>query len=246
MAPTPLTWNGTDSQGQPLRWNTPGLVWGGTVPQPNKKMPKLRVSLAFAGASEHELEERAQAVSEGLYGVAAFADPPVTKAALDAALAAFSASIAAAQQGGPADTADKNNKQVALIDLLYLLADHVDDHHGNDLALLLSSGFEAVSTNRAQSPLPQATIKDVLPGNSTEMILRVERINNAVIYEAQYALLNAEGTPGPWQDADPSTKSQRILVTGLVPGQRYQFRVRAVGGSTGYGDWSDVVIKMAV
>jgi len=147
---------------------------------------------------------------------------------------------------GPAATADKNNKQVALIDLLYELADHVDRHHNNDLALLLSSGFEAVSTNRAQSPLPQATIKDVLPGNTTQMILRVERINNAVLYEAQYALLDAEGTPGPWQDADPSTKSQRILVTGLVPGQRYQFRVRAVGGSTGYGDWSDVVIKMAV
>lgn len=246
MASTPLTWDGKDAQGQPLRWDTPGLTWDGMVPQPTTNMPKQRVSLAFAGASDHGVEERAQAVSSNLYGVPAFADPPVTKAALDAALAAFSAAIAAAEQGGPADTADKNNKREALVAQLYLLADHVQDLHGNDLALLLSSGFEAASTNRAQSPLPPATITDVLPGNSGEMILRVERLKNAILYEAQHALINAEGSPGPWVDGAQSTRSQRIVITGLIPGQRYQFRVRAVGGSTGHGDWSDVVIKMAV
>lgn len=54
------------------------------------------------------------------------------------------------------------------------------------------------------------------------------------------------GVPGPWLNGESSTKSQRIIVTGLVPGQRYQFRVRAVGGSTRHSDWSDVMIKMAV
>ncbi len=29
MPPTPVTWNGTDANGQPLRWNTPGLTWNG-------------------------------------------------------------------------------------------------------------------------------------------------------------------------------------------------------------------------
>ncbi len=246
MAGTPLTWNGTDAQGQPLRWNTPGLVWGGFLPQPNKKMPKLKVSLAFAKASDHGLEERAQAVSSNLYGVAAFADPPVTKVALDAGLAAFSLAIAAAEQGGPADRADKNNKRVALIDLLYLLADHVQDLHENDLALLLSSGFEAASTNRAQSPLPKPVITGVKPGNSTVMVLSVGRIVNAVAYEPQYALIGADGVAGAWVDGDASTKSRSIVVTGLVPGRSYQFRVRAVGGSTRFSDWSDVVIKMAV
>jgi hypothetical protein len=166
--------------------------------------------------------------------------------ALDAGLAAFSLAIAAAEQGGPADRADKNNKRVALIDLLYLLADHVQDLHENDLALLLSSGFEAASTNRAQSPLPKPVITGVKPGNSTVMVLSVGRIVNAVAYEPQYALIGADGLAGAWVDGDASTKSRSIVVAGLVPGRSYQFRVRAVGGSTRFSDWSDVVIKMAV
>lgn len=246
MAGTKITWNGVDSQGQPLRWDTPGLKWNGFLPQPQTKMPKLRVSLAFATASDHDLEERGQSVSTKLYLVPAFAEPPVSKEDLDDGLAAFSVALAEADQGGEQDTADKNNKREALVAMLYKLAGHVQKLHNNDLALLLSSGFDAVSTNRAQTPLPKPTIKKVLPGNSTEMILRVETLRNARSWEVQYALVGTDGLAGPWQNAAASTQSRRILVTDLIPGRSYQFRVRAVGGSTGFSDWSDVVIKMAV
>jgi hypothetical protein len=37
-----------------------------------------------------------------------------------------------------------------------------------------------------------------------------------------------------------------MCVKDLVPEQRYQFRVRAVGGSTGHSGWSDARIRMAV
>ena len=107
MAPIPVTWDGTDAQGNPLRWDS-GLTWDGLVPQPNpKRMPQLRVLLGFASAADHSLEETAQAVIEKLYGTAAYPTPPVVEADLQAALTAFSTAIAAAALGGPEDTADK-------------------------------------------------------------------------------------------------------------------------------------------
>ena len=35
-------------------------------------------------------------------------------------------------------------------------------------------------------------------------------------------------------------------VNGLTPGTNYTFQVRAIGGSTGYSDWSDPVSHMSM
>ena len=85
-------------------------------------MLQLRVLLGFATASDHSLEETATSVLSKLYGNAASPNPPVTLVVLQAALTAFSLSIAAAQHGGPVETADKNNKREILIGLLCQLA----------------------------------------------------------------------------------------------------------------------------
>ncbi len=204
-------------------------------------MPQLRVLLGFAAAADHALEETAQAVLEHLYGNATYPTPPVLEAALQAALAAFSVAIAAAKMGGPAETADKNNKRDALIDLLRKLAGYVQLNHDNDLAKLLASGFEAVSTNKASVPLTAPTIKDILNGMTGQLLVRVGPIANAKGYEVRYALIGAGGAPGPWVDGGLFTSSRGMPVNGLNPGDNYQFQVRAVGGSTGYSDWSDAV-----
>lgn len=241
MAQIPITWDGTDAQGQPLRWDTPGLTWDGFLPQSSTRMPQLRVLLGFASASDHSLEETAQSVLDNLYGNPLYPDPPVTEAALQAALSAFSAAIAAASTGGPQETADKNNKRDVLVGLLRQLAAHVQSKHNNNLADLLSSGFEAVSTNNASSPLEKPSIKDIINGNSGQLIVRVNRLKNARAYEVRYALLSPEGTPGPFVDGLLFTSSRAMPVNGLIPGGNYQFQVRAIGGSTGYSDWSDPV-----
>jgi hypothetical protein len=209
-------------------------------------MPQLRVLLGFSNAPDHSLEETAQAVLDNLYGNPAYPTPPVTQAALQAALTAFSQAIAAAAQGGPEDTADKNNKRDALIDLLRQLAGYVQAKHGNDLAVLLSSGFEAVSTNRASSPLSAPTIRDILNGNSGQLILRVTPVANAKNYEPRYAAIGANGAPGPWQNGGIIGNSRSIPVNGLTPGTNYTFQVRAIGGSTGYSDWSDPSSHMSM
>ncbi|HBJ82916.1 MAG TPA: hypothetical protein DDZ88_03375 [Verrucomicrobiales bacterium] len=246
MAKIPLTWDGTDSQGNALRWDS-GLTWDGFLPQPNRKhMPQLRVLLGFASAADHSLEETSSSVSQKLYGNAAYATPPVTQVALDAATEAFTQAIAKAAQGGPTDTADKNSKRDDLIDLLRQLAGYVQTNCNNDLTTLLSSGFEAVSTNHASTPLLAPTIKDIVNGNSGQLVVRVGPIANAKCYEVRYALIGAGGAPGPLQNGGLFTNSRNMPINALTPGGNYQFQVRAVGGSTGYSDWSDPVSHMSL
>lgn len=248
MPPQPATWNGTNPDGTPLRWNQPGLTWNGFVPEPQtkpKKMPQLRVQLGFSNAADHSVEERAGEVLAGLYAsplwnpVPPAPEPPVTSAALEAAKEAFGHAIATADMGGPPDTAEKNNKREELVTLLRQLAGFVQEHHGNDLAKLLATGFEAVSTNRTSVPLEKPNILDIDHANSGQAKVRVGVVRNARNYEVQYALVGAGGTPGPWQSAGIYSSSRTMLVTGLTPGAEYQFRVRALGGSTGTSDWSD-------
>jgi len=45
----------------------------------------------------------------------------------------------------------------------------------------------------------------------------------------------------PWVDGGLFTNSRGMPINALNPGDNYQFQARAVGGSTGYSDWSDAV-----
>lgn len=251
MAQIPVTWNGKDAQGNPLLWDTPGLTWDGFVPQPTKRMPQLRVLLGFTNASDISASERGQAVHDNLYTSPLWAVPPnevipVLKVDLFEALKQFNEAKAAADMGGPPETALKNNKRDILISLMRQLAGYVQENHGNDLAKLLASGFEAVSTNHASVPLEKPTIKEIINGMSGQLINRVSRIDNAKAYELRYALVGAGGTPGPWIATLLFTSSRSMPVGGLTPGGMYLFQVRAVGGSTGYSDWSDAVSHMSL
>jgi hypothetical protein len=84
---------------------------------------------------------------------ATYPSPPVTLANVQTAKDDFTAKIAAAKAGGPADTAAKNNSRQTLVSHLQSLASYVQIQCNNDKAILLSSGFQAASTNRTQAPL---------------------------------------------------------------------------------------------
>lgn len=113
-------------------------------------------------------------------------------------------------------------------------------HHENDLAKLLSSGFDAASTNSASTPLVTPEIRNIVNGDSGELIMSVGPMKNAKALEVRVALLAADGTPGPWESGRLFTNSRSMAVTGLVPGGNYHLQVRAIGGSTGYSGWSDI------
>lgn len=204
-------------------------------------MPQHRVSVGFARAADHQLEETAGEVIDGLTGNAAFPTPPVTVAALKTALTEFTEANAAQAQGGTAATALKDQKREALIDLLRTLANYVQGVASEDLAALLSSGFEAVSTTRTRSPLEKPRVPEIRNGISTQLVLRMPPVRNARAYEVRYC-----STPGEWKQGGLFTGAREMKINGLTPGTMYTLQVRAIGGSTGYSDWSDPVQHMSL
>ncbi len=204
-------------------------------------MPTYHVSLGFAQLPDSDLDEFTGAVVAGLTGNPAFTTPAVSIADLTAAQTAFEDAMTAMAQGGTQATADKNAKRDALVALLRTEAQYVQLNGKNDLPTLLSSGFQVNSTNTAQSPLDTPSIVQITNEMSTQLVVRVQGVDNARAYEAQVK----NGTGG-FLPAGTFTQSRRMILTGLTPGQNYTVQVRAVGGSTGYSDWSDPVSHMAM
>jgi catechol 2,3-dioxygenase-like lactoylglutathione lyase family enzyme len=166
--------------------------------------------------------------------------PPVLAPALQAALKDFTDAIAAQAQGGTAATAAKNQAAQTLIGLLRQLALYVQttiqSNPAYGLAELLSSGFDAASTSRAQTPLDTPSINGIDNSGTGQLTLRVTPISNARLYKAQSqtapnAATGADAV-GEWTSAGMYQSTRGMVVTGLIPGGTYNFRVRAVGGST--------------
>lgn len=205
-----------------------------------------RVSLAFTSGSNHEVETVAVAVGGKLFGNTKFPEPPVDKVTLETATKDFTTANAEAAVGGPSDTANRDGKRDVLVNLLKVLAAYVQTESANDLAVLLSSGFTAMSTNRSQSQLPTPELGKIKNGMSGQLLISVKAITNARCYELRYALIAADGAVGPYQSGGIYTSSRNMPLNLLTPGSRYAVQVRAVGGSTGYSDWSDPASHMSL
>ena len=149
--------------------------------------------------------------------------------------------VAAAAGGGVQATAAKNAARDAVIALLRQVANYVQGAANNSLPTLLSSGFEATSGNTSQSPLEKPAILKIENEVSTQLLVRLTPIANARAYEIRTSV----NGNGGWNAAGVFTQARRIPLTDLAPGTTYNVSARAVGGSTGYSDWSDPVSHMA-
>jgi hypothetical protein len=203
-------------------------------------MTTYRVALSFAQLSDAKLDDFTQNIIASLTGNASFPTPTVPPADLSSALSTFTATLAATAQGGTQATAAKNAARDALMALLRKEANYVQGIASTDLAMLLSSGFEAINSNRSQSPLDKPSIVQINNEASTQLVLRLQPVDNARSYEVRVSY----GANG-WQAAGVFTQARRVVLTNLTPGTNYNIQARAVGGSTGYSDWSDPVSHMA-
>lgn len=198
--------------------------------------------MSFAQAADSELVAFAGGVAEGLTNNTGFSTPPVPLTALQTQIGVFNKAYIAASDGGKKLTAIKNQERANLLDLVHKLALYVQGEARYDLALLLSSGFEACNTNRSQSQLDKPAITGIVNETSGQMVLRATPIVNARLYEVQ---TSTDGSK-TWVDMDNSPGARRIIVSPLTPGTTYTVRLRALGGSTGYSEWSDAVTHMAM
>ena len=206
---------------------------------------KVRVTLSFGGLPDDTFITFATGVHTLLYASPVYSTPPVSAPSLQAAIEAFSDAKVAQPNSGKAGTALKNVRRAALIALLEQLANYVQGACSNSLPLLLDSGFGATSFNRAQVPLAKPAIRRIVPGMSGQSLVTLEPDPNSKVYEVMVAELDESGAPGPYRAAVIRTSSRNIPVNDLVPGKLYAFQGRAVGGATGFSDWSDVLVQRA-
>ena len=200
-----------------------------------------KVSLAFIGLAYTALPDFTDVVIIGFTGNAGLPTPPVPMAIVETQKQTFLTKQAATAQGGTLATAERDDAWAVLTGSLRQLAAYVQTVAGDNLTLLLSSGFQPVSTNRAQAPLEMPLILGIDYGLSGQLLVRVQPVANARAYEVQLQ----NGT-GAWQPAGISTQARRIEINDLTPGNTYSVQLRAIGGSTGYSDWSDPVSRIAV
>ena len=204
-------------------------------------MQSLRVSLSFASLPDADLSEFNNAVILGLTGNPHYATPAVPLVEQTAAGTKFLNAVVAAAQGGVQFTAVKDAARDALIPLLRTQASYVQTVANDDLAVILSSGFGVNSTNRTSTTLPKPSIENIDNVASSQLMLRITTIDNARAYEVR---INAGNNN--WQNAGVFTKSRRVVLQNLTPGTTYAIQARAVGGKTGYSDWSDPVSHMSL
>ena len=206
-----------------------------------------RVLINFSRATDNSLKAFADAIHLGLTGNPAFPNPAVPLSALQTAITAFSAALVAQEQGGTMATAAKKDKRDALVTLLRKLASYVEDNCDGNLTALLTSGFAAASTSHVQAHLAAPFILRILNGNTGQLRVKLrEPIAHAKCYELRYAVIGSDGVVGLWQNGGLSSNFRALALNGLTPGTTYNIEIRAIGGSTGYSDWSTFVSHMSL
>jgi hypothetical protein len=201
------------------------------------------VSLGFAQLSNAALSNFSVGVYNGLTANAAtFTAPTITPATLKTAQQVLDSAEAATNGGGEMQTIARDHAHDALVSLLRQEANYVQGVAQGDAGIIMLAGFQVATAGyHPQSALGKPVINKILNEASTQLVLRLQPMANAHAFEVQIST-----TPNAWQPAGMFTQARRIVVTGLTPGVTYTLRVRAIGGSTGYSDWSDPVSHMAM
>jgi hypothetical protein len=203
---------------------------------------RIRIADRFMRQSAEQLVAMAGAIITGLTDNPAFPTPTVDLKTVQAAADDLNAALAAQVHGGAAATAEKRNRQHALITILRKLKHYVEDNSGNDSAVLLSSGFQAASITRDRSPLANPSILSIDRSNSDGLRLKISPVARAKCYEVRSAMVGNGNVAGTWQQAGIFTSS-RMTIGNLVPTTTYVFQVRAIG-AVGATEWSDPVSHM--
>ena len=203
-------------------------------------MPNIRTNRKFAALSDPDLSRFAGKVIDGLTGNTQFPTPPVLVAELTIAKGSFDNAVMKADKGASLAVAQKNAARAVLIDDLTKDASYVDINCNEDLSILLSSGYEPVSTNRTPRMLNKPQIISVSSPQSGQLKARIEADPNSKSFVGRIKATGSEFGPSV------SFKNSRsILFTGVTAGVTYILQLMAIGGSTGQSDWSEPATKMA-
>ena len=204
-------------------------------------MPQVRTNRLYARLPDVDVSTFTGGVIVGLTGNTDLPDPPLKPADLVILKKTFDDAIIAAAGGGTLQTKQKDAARAALVTALNKDASYVDINCDEDVTILLSSGFQPVSTNRSQVVLDPPVITAASYGQAGEIKLRVTGDPNRKAIQGRVKALGGEFGP-----VVTFKNSRNILFKGMVAGTTYVMQLMGLGGSTGQSDWSDSVTKVAV
>jgi Fibronectin type III domain len=195
----------------------------------------IRVALSFATFNTDQLNSFAILVIACLKSNELFPDLPIKISDLTGLQTAYQSAITAAAQGGPKDTAALKEARDALVSALRQIAAYVQSLGLDNQSAVLSSGFDVVLSNNNPSPLTRPVLLGLDNSVTTQLQLKMQAVANAKAYQVQYS----NGAPNvAWQEVGIFPSTRGITLKNLTPGSVYSARVRAIGGSTQYSEWS--------
>jgi hypothetical protein len=209
-----------------------------------KKQNVNTVSLVYKRLPVEALPPCAGWIVFCMSGNAAFSKPPIpyvppvppdpaTPLDMTTRVTNLQTAITNYEDGGSQALNARNIAQAAVTEGLDALAFYVQTVARFNLPLLLASGFQARSNNRAQTKLDTPAITGIDNDSPTTLDVHVTSVANAIGYEVQTCIGTAD-----WKTVMFSPQARTITLTGLTTGTVYNVRVRALGGSTGQSDWS--------
>ena len=203
---------------------------------------RYRVSYAFTELSDNDLMAFIQVLIICLTGNAAFPALPVKLADFTDLFTAFQTAVTnMGKNTNQQLTALRDEAREALLDAARKNGACVQSVALNSLSTLLSSGYKNVPTQSPSSPLDIPTILSVTNNGTTQVMLRLSRVDNAKSYQIQFSTDNGK----TWTLAGAYPKARSIALTSLTPGTTYMIQAQAIGGSTGQSGWSTPVSIMS-
>jgi len=208
----------------------------------NKIIPKL--GLKFL--QDSKLGEYTQDKIEKINLASAFAAVNPSTATVQTKKNDYEIALVAADDGTKGATALKDQRRTELEELLTLQAFDCAKIASGDLALYLTTGYEAKDTKgKPVGELEAVTGVELSYGNSSgELKLKFNPVKNALNYTVQvYTDISNPSGSLVKELIIKKIGRRKITITGLPSGLVVFVRVRANGGSTGHGAWSDIAEK---
>lgn len=226
-------------------------------------MKKTRVVLSLAGKPVDSKIESNKNVIQSMTGNAHFPNPTPSLAAVTAANNKLEASNTAAKDKGKSKIAQRRADEAAVDNLMMQLGNYVEAvanaaaaNGGDAEAIITSAGMDYRHARTTHSLPPDAplNVTAVTTANEGEIELHFSKVKGAYVYVIEMTT-DASVVGSRTLGAVPNTtvvwtqvrilKQTKYLVSTLVSGTKYAFRVFAVGAK-GYGAYSNVVVGKAL
>ncbi len=205
-------------------------------------MASIRTVRSYNRLADGKLSAFAGATAVGLTNNPDLLTPPVAATVITTLQQVFDDAIVKALDGSKLDTVAKNAARLDLITSLDKNASYVDINCDDDLSVLLSSGYQAVSANRAQAILNAPDVMAVDSPQTGALKVRIKPDYKSKSYVGR--IKTAAGSEfGP---SISFASSRKIVFNGLTAGVTYVMQLCAIGGSTGQSDWTEPFTKMSM